>query len=326
MKNLFIVGTPLQLLNAIEAAKHFSLSNNILLIVHRSLNANKEQMEYVKTFFAWDEIIEIPYSKHSSLFKYIAIIKQLKQNIYSHIFISKLEIVPKLAIANLKKNMVFLLDDGLLTIDIYNKQIKRSKYNKYDFKELRFLAFGLKIKVRDTIHLFTIFKLKPFKNIEVVQNNFDYLLSLFPKSNSDNDDCIYFLGHPSNPKLVSNATYMQNINKLLHVFNKKIIYIPHRAETAQDMELLGQITNPLFFINNINMPVELYFLQNGIYPHHIISYYSTALVTLSGIFKDAIATYIYLPNGETIDKDLIGIYKLYTDEGYQKLNLEDVQI
>jgi len=125
LNNLFIVGTPLQLLNAIEAAEHFKLENNILVIVHRSLEANRTQIDAIRSLYEWKEVIDIEDSKNSSILKYINLVKYLKKDSYKYIFIPKLEVVPKLVIANVEKEKVFLLDDGVLTISIYkNKKIK----------------------------------------------------------------------------------------------------------------------------------------------------------------------------------------------------------
>lgn len=312
------------MLNAIEAIHHFGLKNNTLIIVHRSLAANKVQMDYVSNLFSWDEIIELPYSRHSGILRYVKLINSLKINKYDYIFISKLETVPKLAIANLSKNKVFLLDDGVLTISIYNKYIKHGKLNKYDFKELRFLLFGLKIKIKDTINLFTSFDITPLSNIEIVKNDFAFLTAKFLNNAIMDNKTIYFLGHPSNEKLVTDATYLLNIEKLLVMSDKNIAYIPHRAQTQKVKQMLAGIENSRFSVLEINMPVELYFLENRIYPTHIISYYSTALVTLHLIYDQCKVDYIAIPNGDKIDKDLIGVYKAYNEFGFGQLYLENV--
>jgi hypothetical protein len=321
LKNLFIIGTPLQLINAIEAIKHFKLTNNTLIIVHRSLEANRVQMDYLRSLYKWEEIIDIEYSRHSSIFKYIDLVKHLKKYTYKYIFISKLEVVPKIVIPNVTKEKVFLLDDGVLTISIYENQIKPNKINKYDFKELRFLFFGLNIKIKDKINLFTCFDLKPFNGIEIVKNELNFLKETYLQNAKNNYENIYFLGHPLNEALVKSDVYISNILSLIEKFNKKIIYIPHRGETKEMKNILSSIDSPLFNIIDINMPVELYFLENKIYPMHVIAYYSTALITLSTIYKKCEISFISIPNGTSIDKDLINIYKIFNQEGFQELNL-----
>jgi len=323
-KNLFIIGTPLQLINAVEAINQFHLKNNILIVVHRSLEANKEQMEKIKDLYKWDEIIDIEYSKHSSLLRYVELIKYLKNYIYKYIFISKLEVVPKAIIANVKKEKVFLLDDGGLTVTIYDKFIKTNKLNKYDFKELRFLFFGLKIKIRDKINLFTYFDLSPVNGIEIVKNKLTFL-NKNSKDIKKDANIIYFLGQPLS-SIMDDKTYRNSLESIIAKYKKKVIYIPHRGETQDKIKYLSKLDTSMFSIQNIGMPVELFFLDNKIYPYHIMSYYSTALTTLDLIFQDTIINYIKVPensgNKIVFDKTLRRYYGLFDED--KILTLQDL--
>lgn len=320
MNNLFIIGTPLQLINAIEAIKHFKLQNNILVIVHRSLVANRVQMDKLKNFHKWQEVIDIEYSKHSSILKYVNLVKYLKKYTYKYIFISKLEVVPKIIIPNVEKEKVFLLDDGVFTIEIYENNIKNNRLNKYDFKEIRFLFFGLKIKIKDKLNLFTYFNLKAQNGIEIIINKLTFLKNMYLKNSIKDNNKVYFLGHPSND-MVNDNVYIQSILELTKILNKKIVYIPHRGETKKVQNILISKNNPLLSIESVDMPIEVYFLENKIYPTHIISYYSTALITLNIIYEECKISFIHIPNGEQIDKALTNIYKIFRQEKFNKLDI-----
>lgn len=322
LNNLFIVGTPLQLLNAIEAVKHFNLENNILVIVHRSLEANKVQMNPIREQYQWKEIIDIEYSKNSSILKYINLVKQLKKDRYKYIFIPKLEVVPKLVIANVEKEKVFLLDDGVMTISIYENNIKTNKINKYDFKEIRFLFFGLKIKIRDKINLFTYFNLEPVNGIEVIKNELTFLKETYLKSSKRDDSNIYFLGNPST-RYINDDKYLQNLYSLIKKSSKKVIYIPHRGESNEMKKILHSIENPMFSVIDINMPVELYFLENNIYPTTVIAYFTTALITLNIIYKDCDISFIPISLNHDFNNVLKNVYKIFDDEKLLRLNISD---
>ena len=324
MKNLFIIGTPLQLINAMEAINHFKLEKNILVIVHRSLEANKTQIDKIRDLYKWEEVIDIEYSKHSSLLKYVNLVKYLKTYTYKYIFFPKLEVVPKLVIPNVKKEKVFLLDDGGLTVTIYEKFIKTNKLNRYNFKELRFLLFGLKVKIKDKINLFTYFDLPSVNGIEVIKNSLLHLKNSVVDMKKEND-AIYFLGQPIS-KLISDETYRDSLKSIIKKYNKKIIYIPHRGETQDKIDYLSQLDNSMFSILDIGMPVELFFLNNNIYPSHVVSYYSTALTTLDLIFEDSVINYIKVPenssNKVAFDKSLRRYYELFDEE--KILTLQDL--
>jgi len=320
MKNLFIIGTPLQLLNAIEAIKYFQLDECILVIVHRSLKANKVQIEDLKNMYKFEETIDIEYSKNSSMMKYVNLVKYLKKYRYSYIFFPKLETVPKLVLPNVKKEKVFLLDDGVLTVEIYDKFIKKNKLNKYNLKEIRFLLFGLKIKIKDKINFFTYFDLEPLDGVEIIKNKLSFIKETYLNKSTKDDSLIYFIGHPPS-KAVDNDTYMNSILTLVKKFNKKIIYIPHRGETEEGIKQISSLTTDILNVLNVNMPIELYFLKNKIYPTHIISYYSTALTTLNILYPESKVSYVHIPNYMELDKNLINIYKTYTQKNFTRLDI-----
>ncbi len=322
LNNLFIVGTPLQLLNAIEAAEHFKLENNILVIVHRSLEANRVQIDAIRSLYEWKEIIDIEYSKNSSMLKYVNLVKNLKQYTYKYIFIPKLEVVPKIVIPNVIKEKVFLLDDGIMTVSIYENSIKAGKLNKYNFKEIRFLLFGLKIKIKDKINLFTYFDLEPVNGIEIVKNELKFLKKTYLEGADIDASNIYFLGHPSS-KYIDDEKYIESLYKLISNSNKKIIYIPHRGESEAMKNILHSINNSQFSIVDINMPVELYFLENKIYPSQVIAYYSTALVTLSIIYKDCKISFIPISLDNDINNTLKNVYKIFEKEKLIRLNINE---
>ncbi|MBE0514846.1 polysialyltransferase family glycosyltransferase [Sulfurimonas sp.] len=324
MKNLFIIGTPLQLINAIEAINNFKLENNILIIVHRSLEANRTQLDKIRNLYEWEEIIDIEYSKHSSLLKYIDLVKHLKMYAYKYIFFPKLEVIPKIVIANVKKEKVFLLDDGTMTIMIYENNIKTNKLNEYNFKEIRFLFFGLKIKIRDKINLFTYFDLPSVNGIEVIKNNLLYLKDDVKNGKKD-DDTIFFLGQPLT-NIIDDATYRNSLESIIKKHNKKLIYIPHRGETKEKIDYLSKLDNPYFSVKDIGMPAELFFLNNNIYPTHVMSYYSTALTTLDMIYDDCIINYIKVPENSkskaAFDRNLRKYYEVFGSD--KILTLQDL--
>lgn len=320
MKNIFLVGTPLQLLNAIEAIHHFELKNNVLILIHRSMEANRVQMQSIVSMHAWSEIIEIPYRSGSNLFSYIKIIRYLSYFTYNYMFVAKLESIQKIFIANIKKNKVFLLDDGALTISIYENQIKPNKINKYSFKEIRFFLLGLKIKVHDAINLFTYFNLEATEQTSVVKNCLNFLKTSYLAASSVDSERIYFLGQPSF-KHICDIEYIDGVMNLTSWFDKKIVYIPHRGESSERLKSLIERNNSLVEILNINMPIELYFLENKIYPMHIVSYYSTALVTLKILYDNCMSNYILISKNGCTPDALIKIYRFL-----ESSNVESVRI
>ena len=212
--------------------------------------------------------------------------------------------------ANIDKEKVFLLDDGTATIVDYERSIKINKINRYSLKELRFLTFGLKIKVKDKINLFTYYNLEKLPGFEVIKNNLEYMKKDFVLNNIDYDDTIFFFGQPS--EIFSDKKELElYLYKIVNKFSdKKIFYIPHRSQTKDEINNI-MLVNKNIKILEINMPVERYFLDNGIYPKYAISYISTALTTTKILFPECNVNYTKIKNPNLHLNDMKYLNYLY---------------
>jgi len=301
MKNLFILRSPLQVINAIEAIYHFNLVNNIVVIVYNSLDSNTLQIKKLISNYDWLEIIELEDGKKSNFFNYIKLIKKLKLNNYNYLFFGNFGSIQRSIIANVNKENVFYLDDGASTVKIYNNVLKVNRVNVYDSRMLRFLLFGLKIKIKDVINLFTYFDLKPFDNSIVVKNTLEYFRKTY-FTQSKKENIIYFLGQPLD-KFLDLAIYTKVLLQLTKKYNQKIVYIPHRAEENFMREEIKKLENNFFKVHTIDMPIEIYFIQNGIVPDKVISFFSTALTTLSFLLDETEMKHIELTRDIMLDKN-----------------------
>ncbi|MCW8896092.1 polysialyltransferase family glycosyltransferase [Sulfurimonas sp.] len=296
LKNLFILRSPLQIINALDAIEHFNLENNIVVPVYNRSDSNTQQMKKLLSLGKWEQIIHIEESFKSKFFRYVKIIRALKKHNYKNIFIGELGIFYKIVVANTKKEKVFLLDDGTVTMKYYNKFIIHDKYNKYNFRELRFLFAGLKIKVRDKVNLYTYFDLKPVHGIEVVKNNLNYLKRKYLKDAKKDTSVIYFIGQPlDDVNVIDVQMYKKVLENIIKMYQKKIVYIPHRSESEKLKQTIASIDNPLFEVNNLNKSIEMYLLEEKIYPMHIMSFSSTALTTLGMVYEDSQINVIKIP-------------------------------
>jgi len=302
MKNLFVLKSPLQIINALEAVAHFKLSNNIFVLIYTDSLANENQMRELVNSNNIDgiEIIHVKKEFKSKFLKYVQLIKQFKKDKYNYLFLGEIGKFHKVLLANIKKEKVFLLDDGTATIKFYNEVIKTNKYNRYKFKEIRFLLFGLRVKIKDKMNLFTYFDLEPIHGIEIVKNRLENLRKNYQEQmHKHNEDTIYFIGEPLDDiNVIDTNTYKNMIENLINMFKKKTIYIPHRYESNQLKKTISSIDNKLFEIKDINRPIETYFIEQKIYPKHIISCSSTALTTLGMMYEEAIVNIIKIPEND----------------------------
>ncbi|MEA1954440.1 MAG: polysialyltransferase family glycosyltransferase [Campylobacterota bacterium] len=301
LPNLFIVKTPLQIINSIEAVNYFNLTNNVLILISSSDNQNYKQMTNLINLYNWHQVIKI--EGKASFFKYLSLIKELKKEKYNFIFFARFGSMQRLILSNVNKEKVYYFDDGTETITMYNEMLLPNKINQFNLRHLfrfRFLLFGLKVNITDTINLFTYFDLKPFEKSEVVLNKLEYFREKYLKPSAESQ-LVYLLGQPLYEKnLVSEKTYLDCIKKIKSTSNKKIIYIPHKGES--DSSKVLSLIDDTFDVKHIDIPIELYFLGNKIKPSHIVSFFTTAFFTLKLFYPNTKFESIYIPKEEILNK------------------------
>ncbi len=297
-KNLFIVNSPLQLLNAIEAVYKFNLKNLLLVAIYNRSENNKNQMENKIKEFSFDEVVRFTPKKGSKYIGYIRLINQLKEYQYDNVFTGELEDPSfRVLVANIKKEKLFLLDEGTSTIVDYETKIKKNKFNKLEYKLIRYLFAGFNLKLKDTINFFTYYDFEPLDGGDVIRNRLEYMRKDFKQNSVDYSDTLFFLGKPLFIFSDKNEFDIVLQNVLQKYKSKKIVYFPHKDE-SDTIKNIKKICKDIEFLE-INQPIEEYFLKNGIYPKHIISCSSTALITTKILFDECSVEYIKIKNPNT---------------------------
>ncbi|RBQ29847.1 hypothetical protein [Aliarcobacter vitoriensis] len=293
-KNLFIINSPLEFINAREAIYLFNLKNIIFLVIYNRSTNNITQLNEQLKDVNYGEIIQFYPSRRSSFFEYIKLIKQLKKYSYEKVFTGDLNDSNfRIIIANLVKEKLFLLDEGTSTIEEYEKKIKTNKLNRYKIKEFRYLLSGLRLKLNDDINFFTYYDFEPLFGGEVIRNKMKYIRKDFKRNHNDYSEIVFFLGQP---EFIFADSIEINliIKKIIQKYkDKKILYIPHREEKYKHS--IKNIDKNIEILD-LNKPIEKYFLDNGIYPKHVISYLSTALTTTKILFPECLVEYVKIKN------------------------------
>lgn len=315
--NLFIVFSPLQIINAIEAIHHFDCKNNILIMNYKPCqDKNNEQMDALAKYHQWDTILTIGEGKRRSKFlRYVSLIKKLKKNCYNHIFVAGFTSAIYTILANLEKNKLFFMDDGVGTIEAYNNYFSLNKQPKLKLKHIRFWLFGFKTKLTDKINLFTYFDLKPLPDVAVIPNNLNWFKKTYVIDITIDKD-IYFLGHPhdNNPEVYANI-----LEKFIHTHAQKIIYAPHRYEKISK-PLKKILTQYDVEIRWVGMPIEIYFVTKKIQPYMVAGFCSSAFFTLKFLYPRSQYQAIYYladPNCNRTKEAYSHIYSI----GIEKITL-----
>ncbi|MEI7849331.1 MAG: hypothetical protein WCK35_26265 [Chloroflexota bacterium] len=334
-KNLFIVQSPFQLISAIEARDYFKSEYAILILQYsgkQHKNSALQMQQLINQFNNFDEVIEIqPVSGVlESNLRLLFILKmlQLKSIEFGKIFIGEYRSWYHTFFWNvLVSEEDFVLDDGSVIIELQKNYIPTRKY--YDistgikrklklffFKLISMLFIDSKDHFHRDIHLFTCFDLAPYHpNQRVIKNNFSVIKKL-SKTKSVDESKIYFFGAClSELNILSrNQEFaaLEKVNNYYKSKNKELIYISHRRETGEKLDLLWQMFD--LSVLSFSNPAEIQFLLMDSLPFGIASFYSTALFTVSKMFNFNSVESFLLPVDlipQAYRKNIISVYAEY---------------
>lgn len=295
MKNLHLISSPFQLLCSIESIYHFKIEDNELVVINNGSNKNYESIEGLLKLYngIYNNVVTHKENDNSIIgwTKKFYYFNKLYNNIhFDKIFIGDYRDGLSAHISNIiNSNSLYILDDGLATVTNKNNNINFYLSIKYIFK-LLVSKFRYSKNITKDYKNFTI-----FSNFikDSIGHNFNHIKN--EKICKINKDEIYIIGSPVvEDGIIEKDEYLKLITRIVNKFiEKKIVYVEHRRE---EREKLVDLDNYKYLdIKNFGIPIEVYFLENGIKPINIASLYSTALITLSLIFDDLECFYIELP-------------------------------
>ena len=312
MKNVYIVTSPLQILNATEAKFNFNQDQNwIVLFLSENSNTNKQMNKLIK-FAEWDRIIYIPNLRKLKFMYYCQKIKKISKALTCEkLFIGDYcPLIIRIFAANIKKDHLILMDDGTATITVQNDFLRQKREYKKDHsfytlkKNIAKSIFKLKIDLCESIDLFTMFNLSPILNQKIYKNEYALIKKQINLDKFDRlEDTVFFIGGSYvEKKELTLESYVLSIFKIVKRHpGKKIIYIPHRKENNWKLkELNSKLKVEIDQFDNI---IECEFLFRNIYPMYVVGFFSTALITMKKIYKDADVTSYIIDSSQFTEKE-----------------------
>lgn len=321
MANLFIIRSPLQLLSAKEAVLKFKLKNNYLVVIETKNLSNTSQIDLLVSKKDWKSIIRLKTTNKSNFFNYIELIKELKTKEYKYVFFGDYGSIFEIIHSNIKSNNFFLIDDGTITIDRYNK----FKNNKISIKKelkrkLRYLLFGLKIKRNKNLNFFTMFNLEPFSSFDIINHNFESLKNEYNLEEKPFSNEVYIIGQPYvSDGYLKKELYFKYISYLCKIYSKEyqINYLLHRGEHLNYLE--KEFTNINFIKSEV--PAEILFINMEKKPKYVVGLTSTLLFSLNSIFDDVdITSYKIKENDFLLESDIHSNLYTYIEKNNIKIN------
>ncbi len=301
--NVFLVTSPFQYICANEARDAYQTKNNLLVLVQQDTEKGKQHLAQLYDKSKWDHIIEVGRSNRT--FVIPRILKEVKQlangELIEHFFFSEYTSWrTRMFQRNLPAQKLVFIDDGMANLYEYFKYIK----DKKAFSRTRFLQ-DLLIQLQgckkigtmpyaENFEMFSIFDIKnPVCPLRL--NTLDSIRKNIGTSNCyDPKAPIAFIGEgaigdKNQPSLTS---YIERLKKVVSEENRPILYFPHRTESAEVTNAVKELPNLTY--HRSESPIELELANKKIKISSIIGVTSTALYTLSLLYKEVpIATHKY---------------------------------
>lgn len=343
MINLFVVESPLQLLSAIEAAYKYKGTENIAIVKYgRHVRAeNNKHMEMALSIYEFDSIYYVRTVESRFLMK-------LRMGLMYAFIYSKRRLIERIFIGDYRSvwmhrcieisraNAAHLLDDGIITIHVYEEYLKKGKFNKlaffardglsYKLFDAAFRLLGSDRKSTYELSIFTSFVITPGSdNIEVVINDYSYLSGLAVCTGVGG---IFYFGTK-----YSEAGYFSlevEVAFLITAFSflkkkhptEELLYIPHRDDSKEKLERIKALGVRVF---SLGMPAEMFFLKHHRRPRVVAGAYSTAIANVRSLYKPEQVYAFRLPMHEvegTRVQHVSQIYAFYDRIGIPVIDLD----
>lgn len=298
---LFMVESPLQLINAIEAQQHFGVSpaQSLLLVLEGVSALNQRQTLSLIRESDWSEVKSI--GSAQSLMSF------LSARIFLHRWLhGRYESIDEVIIgdfrsrfmrhvANTLKQPVVLLDDGTATLAVADRRRQNVTPDaKYERGWRRYLnkrrLFGYRDHDIPALTFFSTFNFQVPDQDRIVKHHYGALRKCM--SACKRQPVRYFIGCPLvEMGIVSARHYQGYLEKIAQDFKETICYIPHRREDAQRVQELAKSLK--WQVKSFDKPIELVLLEKGELPLGLIGLYSTALDNAHTLFGEQLPIHSY---------------------------------
>jgi len=317
MKSVFLVKTPLQLINAIEAKYHFNLNvDDCVLIIMGDRKSQPQILKLANAVNEWGVVIILnrvnlffgsPFENDASPFiervwqseifsKSFFNVRRLNRiskhlGKVEYIFIGYARYIYMRHFVNVTSHdRVFLLDDGNATIKLAKERREDTSSSSSSGvkKKLKLFAKrffqGVKDREKESLCFFTIYDVCPGNNDQIIKHNFEHIRSEINSLEVTNE--VFFLGSPiSESGIMDKSGYLDHLRRVKEFYrNKKLIYVAHRRELPGKLKEIEK--NLGIEVVLFDYPIEYQLAMIGPRPKMLASFISSALDNCRLIFGD----------------------------------------
>ncbi len=338
---VFLIATPLQALNAIEARRHFKLAGEQCQLVrfHSASEANDRQTEDMLEQADWARIHTISHggkgfrSWKQRFDEVNAVVRSADRGEYLFLGDYADDLMRHFAHA-LRRRKVVVLDDGNSTLSI--NRSRRDPAVPYHFMPHSFgqrvkhliktRACGMNRSLFDELTFFTVYDLEDDHRTAIVPNTYQHLRGRLRLASRGDET--FFLGDALPDKnLMSEDAYFGYLERALkHLEESSVVYMAHRLEKAAK---LGKIESRFGIpVRESTMPIECRICLAASVPKLIAGFVTSALDSCRILCGDQIGVksfYIDPADCATTVRgaveELYGHYESYTSGNFELIRV-----
>lgn len=278
---LYVISSPLQLINAIEARERFPHSGeDVLLYIYRK-QADLDSVSGILDK-QWAEIKYFSLSAFTRLFYPLLLRRLLEKNTIDRVYLGYPYNI-RAHIANVCDVETWLLDDGTFTLWL-NEELSKASSELWKPPSIadRLLGRRVDLSYLNKIVLFTTYDIQTPQSQVVVRNDFSRIKSQITEKPAGEE--VLFIGTPVEGRMLPSLEHFLSAMKQVRAFygQRKIVYALHRHED----EKLRQAQLEPFGISTVrfNTPLEVACYERRDAPFEIASFTSSALGNLHDIY------------------------------------------
>ena len=328
---VFVIDSPLQMLNALEARHSFALKDteSILIIIV----ARNEQPDIVSRIqplikiSKWKSIHILNSWQGNPLIRKYHLRRKIDCIIDRYpeittVFIGDYRTAAMRHIANkTKPQVIYLLDDGQITLTIAQyragKLHARQQYINDRWTQIKNfidkMFFGFNNEDIENLRYYTAYAIEEYVSPgHIIRNRYLHLQTRLHKKTSK--DVIFFLGsNLVEMGIVQKSTYVSYLAQALsHFASVPVIYIPHPHESAENVAELEKSLS--LTVKRFRTGIEFELVNSDTIPQQVAAFYSSALVNLKILFGDQIKLTSFVLDLEDVHSSYRSIVAKYYDD------------
>lgn len=328
--DVFLVASPLQALNALEAQRTFQTECPVAVLLESLFELSNRQVREILEEAGWRDFRPIHIEKGRFRKRYTNLpevmdglrslpVNRLFLGFYGDIFLHAAQRVPH--------RELYLLDDGVATISLNHARMNGgfdgtpTPFLKRVARRALLRVFdGIRVKPIDTLRYFSIYQNLQSNERNIIHpQSMERLRSTFQNASLQRpgaspasggpEACdapdrerasrvaaqngeLWFLGLGSEQIFKTEDLYLEALQSALRgTASGTIRYIPHRYESSRQVERIRRECHAEILVTNA--PIELYLARAGTLPRAVASFVSSALYTIGVLFPNQIELTAY---------------------------------